>query len=280
MPTNIIPKTFMKNVYYNIQDIKNDISDEKFYNDNIFEQFKNVNHNYLIIIALSFLIVFYIFRRTNITFNNVISTVVGLFVVYFLFKKNFYEKKDLMKDNEIQKKFIETLLFENNNWYSYDSSEQMTIIPNPSHLYIHNKPELLNFFYDNKDFGQYNLKGYVLSINYCNNIVNLYLTIKENLKNSYQMLELMKMEITKALNAFESIIHTLDNVESIDGKSDELQVLLNDIYVSSIRTVINRNENNDNNIYMKPKSILLGSLTTCPNDTNIIDYNSHYNYYN
>ena len=59
MPTNIIPKTFMKNVYYNIQDIQDNISEKKFYDDNIFEQFQNVNQ-----ITLFFLME--IACRTNI----------------------------------------------------------------------------------------------------------------------------------------------------------------------------------------------------------------------
>lgn len=280
MPTNIIPKTFMKNVYYNIQDIQDNISEKKFYDDNIFEQFQNVNHNNLILIALTFLIIFYIFRHTNITFNNVISALIGIIVVYFLFKKNFYNKKGLIRDSKIKKDFIETLLYENKNWYSYEDNEHFNIIPNPNYLYIHHRPELLNFFYDNKDFGQHNLKGYILSINHCNNVVNLFLIIRDNLRNDYQMIELMKIEITKALNAFESIIHTLNNVQSIDNKSDQLQVLLNDIYLSSIRTITNRYKKDEINIYTKPETILLESLITTPNDTKLMDYNSHYNYYN
>ena len=280
MPTNIIPKTFMKNVYYNIQDIQNNISDKKFYDDNIFEQFKNINHNNLIIFILISLIVFNIFRKFNITFNNVISAIIAFIVIYFLLKNNYYNKKDKIKNNEIQKEFIESLLYENKNWYSYDDEEHFNIIPNPHYLYIHYRPELLNFFYNNKDFGQYNLKGYLKSISHCNNVVNLYLIIKDNLKNDYQMLELMKIEITKSLNSFESIIHALDDVQSIDNKSNELQSLLNDIYVSSVKIVINRYNKNDININTKPASILLESLITNPNDTETLEYNSHYNYYN
>ena len=94
------------------------------------------------------------------------------------------------------------------------------------------------------------------------------------------MLELMKIEITKSLNSFESILHALDDVQSIDNKSNELQSLLNDIYVSSVKIVINRYNKNDINIYTKPASILLESLITNPNDTETLEYNSHYTYYN
>ena len=280
MPTNIIPKKFMKNIYYNIQDIQDNISEKKFYDDNVFEQFKNVNNNYLIFIGLIFLITFYILRRTNITFNNVISLLISIIVVYFLFKKNYYNKKNLVENTEIKKKFIETLLYENNNWYSYDASEHFNMIPNPEYLYIHHRPKLLSFFYENKDFGQHNLKGYTISINHCNNIVNLYLNIKNKLNNDYQILQLIKSEITKALNAFESIIHTLDNVSSIDSKTKELQNLLNDIYELCIRIVINRYKDKENNINTVPESILLESLSTNPNDTKELFYNCHYNYYN
>ena len=89
----------------------------------------------------------------------------------------------------------------------------------------------------------------------------------------------MKTEIKYALNSFESIIHKINVVRDIDHKSDDLQVLLNNIYTKSLMTIINRNENVENSIHKKPNSILMQSLYTSADDTKTINYSPHYDYF-
>ena len=279
MPTNIIPKMFIKDVHDNLQNLNNNIDQKFFFEANMFEKFDNVDHNKMVIYIFIFTIIYFILNNYEIKFSKVITIIVGIGMVFIFTQHNYYANKHSKRDLKIQTKFIEKLLYDNNNWYAYDLTEKFNIVPVPDYLYIQYTPKLLNFFYNNKDFGQYNMDSYVLSIVHCNNIVNLQLQILENMNNDYQLLEIMKTEIKYALNAFESIIHKINIVRDIDHKSDDLQILLNNIYNKCLMTIVNRNENVENSIYKKPNSILMQSLYTGADDTKTINYNAHYDYY-
>lgn len=278
MPTNIIPKMFIKDLHNNLSKINDNIDKNTYYNDNIFEKFDHIDYNQIIIYIFIFVIVFFILSGYDIKFSKVISIIVGLGIVYILMHKNYYFNKYKERDLDIQSKFIQKLLYDNDNWYSYDLTEQFNIVPVPNYLYLQYEPKLLTFFYDNKDFGQFNMNSYTLSIVHCNNVINLQLQILDG-SNDYQLLEIMKTEIQHALNAFESIIHKINTVRDINDKSNKLQVLLNNIYTKSLMTIVNRNENIENSIHKKPNSILLQTLYTNADDTKTINYSPHYDYF-
>jgi hypothetical protein len=279
MPTNIIPKMFIKDVHNNLQNLNNHIDQKFFFESNMFEKFNNIDHDKIVLYVFIFVIIYFVLNNYEIKFSKVITIIVGIGMVFIFTQHNYYANKHNERDLKIQTEFIEQLLFDNNSWYAYDITEKFNIVPVPNYLYIQYIPELLKFFYNNKDFGQYNMDSYVLSIVHCNNIGNLQMQILKNMNNDYQLLEIMKTEIGYALNAFESIIHKINVVHDIDHKSDDLQLLLNNIYTKCLMTIVNRNESVENSIHKKPNSILMQSLYTGEDDTKTMHYSPHYDYY-
>ena len=258
---------------------------EKFeiYNSNIYQilnQIPKSNLVYYIYIAAFF---FFVFSFYEIKLNHILSFFIVLLIVGYLIQKDFGDFNQYTSTKKNQLKFLNKLCFDGQNFRNFGPNNDMNIMPNIEQSYLYLNPLIVEFFYDIREFSQYNISAYVNSILHTNNVMKLHQDITQGLQNPYANLDLAKEEVSKSLNSLESIIYKLPITDVTNTKYkksvDTLQSILTK-YIIEIEQICQRqNKKNGYNVLTKPDDQLNSSFDVSSNDISTRDYNPSYNLY-
>ncbi len=132
---------------------------------------------------------------------------------------------------------------------------------NPS--YLHLDPKIAEFYYDHKEFIDYNLTAFRQSLENTNNVLQLSWETENKVKYPEQFFENALMHYREALNNWHSIIHRLPSDRISNYKFDDSLVNLRRMLLHHIQVIRKRLQiaynKYDINIYSKPNTMELES---------------------
>jgi len=279
---DIIFKNVLDNINKTSNNLNNYFDNSDYYNNNIYDIIKKLPKYNIIIYIFIVFILFNFFGRLNIRLNEVLVTLVSFVLIYFLIKKDYTEfiQYTHVKKNELN--FLHKLMFDKGTW-DYERRTNVLVKPlntsNKSYLYLN--PLLVAFFYNIREYSQYNITSYVNSLLHCNNVIGLEYQSKLGLNNTYANYTVAIEETRKALNELNSVIYNLPSTLVTYNKFDEsvkyLHSLLNQ-HISNMATVFkNQNKHNEMTNQMMPDSFYDDYFLVKADDTKTSEYKSVFN---
>ncbi len=251
------------------------------YNSNVYQildQIPNYNIIYYFIIVG---VIFFILNFYDITIKHVFILLISVLIIGFLIQKDYGDFNTYVSHKKDQLNFINKLCFDGQNYKNFGPNDDMNVFPTVQKSYIYRNPLIVEFYYNIREFTQYNLSSYVSSVLHTNNVMRLHNQVKLGLENPYQNLDIMKSEMTKSLNALESTIYKAPQapiaLNKLKNSVDALQSLLLNYIVEVEQLCQKKNKDDGVNYYIKPDDQLNSQFEVAANDINTRDYNPAYN---
>jgi len=139
--------------------------------------------------------------------------------------------------------------------------------------YLNMDDELVDFFYENKDYIDYNLNAYRCAVENCNNLLHLEFQIFQHSIYPTQLLSVAKEEKQKALNHLHSIIHKLPSTYVSNTTFNNNLTTLDAMLDRHIREMRKRVDKKDLSIYSDP------DFDKLENDIYTKDYSKYYSFF-
>ena len=283
---NIILKRFITNINAAMTRFETKMINDKIINISTFQKILLIRRS-KVLVYLFIIFIFYIFfKNVNISLSIIFWMLISVIVIGFLIQKDHNDEVNFIKSKEQQLKFLHDLMFSNDQWYRSIYKQNFIIKPEPGESYLHLNPLLVEFFYNTKEYSQYCITNYIISLFHCNNIVGLLEDSKIGLKNPFQNLTVAQREYKLALNNYESIIHSLPQVnkDSSEGNKFIKAIhILQSILLNMIEKIINNCEEYTSkvgyNIHTIPNNMLEKFKIIQGNDTELMDYMPNFDYF-
>ena len=205
-------------------------------------------------------------------------------VIIYLFQKDYLDFTNYIKDNSNKIKFLNKLLFNDTNWnYADTQGDFLTLNKQYQKSYLYLNPLIVDFFYNIREFTQYNINNYTECLRNVNNIIGINQQVSRNLYNPFLDYTTAILFRDNALNALSAIIYNIPSTIILDDKLynsvTELQELLNAhiLDIGAICKYKNEKDGIDNS--SMPDDIISDKDYIKENDTNSVGYNNSYNLY-
>ena len=273
---NIIIKRLITNVNDSIMNIDENLQNLK--EPNIIKKIDNIPKISQLKIIFFFVILVFILKSIKITYNFIVSIIFSLFIIYIYL---IYKNNNIIKYSNKIGKMVDDLsevILLNKNTRHYTSNYDIKILLNHE--------DIIFFYYNNLFFYKANSKNYANSLYNTLNLIKLLEDINKGIKNSYQNLEVAVMYYKNAINDYESIIHSIENISST---SNEGKKFLNSVKelrktllvkIEKIKNlIILNNDNKEININTEPNSIIQSLSIVGKNDTQSKNYMPNFNYF-
>ena len=173
----------------------------------------------------------------------------------------------------------------NNKNYTYQKSNNIIIRPTSTNekSYLYLNPNLVQLFYNLRQYSQYNISAYVNSLFHCNNIIALDYQCNLGISDIYLNYQIAINEKNNALNEFNSVIYSLPSTiisyKKFNNSLLILHQLLNKHLLNISILAKNLNKINDITINTMPDNFYDENFVIKSNDTNTQNYISTFNMY-
>jgi len=266
------------------QNINNFFNNFDLYNSNIYDIISKVpKYNIVIYILIIFLIYNFV-GRLNIRLNEILVTIISIILIYLLLKRDYTQFIKYTIDKKTQLNFLHALMFDKYTW-DYEKENNLLVKPltanNKSYLYLN--PVLVEFFYNIREYSQYNISSFVNCLLHCNNVIGFDYQAKIGLSYSYDNYQTAILEIKKALNELNSVIYSLpSSLAGYNKFKDSVNILhgiLNQHLIDMSIIFKNNNKLSEMNINSMPDNFYDSNFVINPNDMKTRDYISVFNVY-
>lgn len=246
------------------------------YIPNIYNILNTIPNNNVIMYIFIVLLVYAFFKNREIRLNEIFIFLICCTVLYFLIQKDYVNFIKFTDDKKIQMKFLEKLMFQNNNYeraiIGGDSLTNTDVNNKKSYLYY--DPVITQYYYNIRDVVNYDSSSYINSLLHTNNLLKISYEsklLKENLKENYEQAIIEKK---KALNSLSYLIFNIpsNNIEHtkyknslnilhlrLNGHIDNLAILFKDI----------TKQKNDKTKQYLPEDTFEKNQSTQPNEKDI-----------
>jgi hypothetical protein len=273
--------TFIFNKYLeNSNDTNKKISEfldkKDLYIPNIYNILDTIPANNVLFYFLTILLIYAFIRNQEIRLNEIMIFLVGCLIIYFLIQKDYVNFMQFTDDKKLQIKFLDKMLFQNNNFESaIIGGESLTINDyRNKKSYLYYDPIIIQYFYNIRDVINYDVSSFINALNYTNNLLKVSYQsnmLKENLQANFEQAVIEK---NKALNSLSYLIFNIPvhnnsykkYKESIDilhlrlnGHIENMAILFKDI---------TQEKNSNTNSYL-PTDIFEKNQETQPNNPGI-----------
>jgi hypothetical protein len=277
-------KNLLTKINNSSDDINTYFKNSDLYNTNIYDILTKIpKYNIIIYIFIIFLIYNFI-NKLEIRLNEILVWIICILLIYFLIKKDYTQfiKYTIVKKNQLE--FLHKLMFDDYTW-DYEKKNNLLLKPintdNKSYLYLN--PLIIDFFYNIREYSQYNISSFVNSLLHSNNVIGFEYESKIGLNNKYDNYEVAILESKKALNELNSIIYNLPSTLITYNKfKDSIKVLhslLNQHLIDMSILFKNKNKLDDINVEKMPDNFYDYNFLISSDDTKTKDYISTYNMY-
>ena len=154
-------------------------------------------------------------------------------------------------------------------------------IRNQKNFYLHKNQLLVELIYDTKELYLLSPTNFVSVLRYSNILIGLHEDLKIGVANPFENLKNGIFYYKKAMNAFESLIHSkkYSNYKDFDKRTKLLQSILLDILQKMINICKEKNNFEGLSTISIPDSKLDELLFIEDNDTETESYMPNYNYF-
>lgn len=254
-----------------------------YYNDNIYDIINKVPKANIIIYIFIIFVIFNFVGRLEIRLNEILVYMICIVLIYILLKKDYTQFIDYTIIKKNQLKFLHKLMF--NSPWDYERETNVIIKPinsnNKSYLYLN--PLIVEFFYNIREYSQYNISSYVNSLIHCNNVIAYDYQCKLGLSNEYENYTVAVDEVKKALNELNSVIYNLPSaIVTYNKFGDSVKMLhgLLNQHIKNMATIFkDKNKTNEINLHERPDNFYDDYFVVSANDTREKGYISTFNMY-
>jgi len=230
---------------------------------NIYPLHRIILYLYFVIILLIFLGI----SKYNVTLNLIVSILVSYGVIYYIISKDRYTQTHYNKKTDLKLTFLEDIIQTNSTIY----------ISN----YLHLNALIIQFYFDMRDYIEYNLSNYRDSLISVNSMLMLEEQSGklENPGNAYRSIKDLYKE---AMNHFQSIVHSIPYDKNVFDKFNKSLLILQSLLLSIVDNVkkkcqlINKLEITTDYI---PDMMLANEVVVDANDTISSKYSNNFNFY-
>lgn len=250
------------------------------YNSNLYQILEQIPKGNLVHYIYIIAILFFLFSFYEIKLNHILVLLLSILIIGYLIQKDFGDFNQYTSQKKDQLKFLNRLCFDGQHWRNFGPKNDMNIKPMVKESYLYLNPLVVEFFFNIREFTQYNMSAYVDCVLHVNHVMKLHQDIKQGLENPFANLDLAKEEIASSLNSLESIIYKLPISVVSDHKYSHSVKILQSIltkYTIEMEQMCQRiNKKRGYNAITKPDDQLNSSFDVSPNDTTTRDYNASY----
>jgi len=236
-----------------------------------------------IILYISIAIIFItLFRNLKLNVSAIFGFLIFVIVIYFLISKDNYDKQTFIDQNDTKIKFLTEIMYDTDQFEIMFRDDQVfTIQPRMKEFYLHKNELLVELFYNLRSLYPLSPKNYVSAVTYSNYVIALEQNLEIGVNNPFENLRTAKFYYKQALNAFESLIHSIEknNLRNFDHATKLLQSILLKVLNNMISLCKNRNEKDGLTTQSIPNDNLDNLLEVEPDDTQDIQYMPNYNYF-
>ena len=243
----------------------------------------NITKHNLLKYIFIIIIIFFVISKHKITLNILVSIIISiLLLTYFI--SNDYEIMNIYNDDiDLQLEFLNQILFDKDNYISNEINQDFNINPSFNESYLHLNPVIINFYYNMKEYSQYNLNAFKNSLMYTNTLISLDNQIKKCLINPYINYSSIKKLYKDSLNNYQSIIYSIPvnnlSAEKFNSSIKILQKLLYKIVDNVKNKCKEYNLLNEIKTDIIPDTILEMDYIINPNDLKQKDYSNNFSLY-
>jgi hypothetical protein len=277
-------KNLLNKINNSSDDINSYFKNYDLYNTNIYDILSKIpKYNIVVYIFIVFLIYNFI-NKLEIRLNEILVWIICILLIYLLINKDYTQfiQYTIVKKNQLE--FLHKLMFDDYTW-DYEKKNNLLLKPintdNKSYLYLN--PLIVEFFYNIREYSQYNISSYVNSLLHTNNVIGFEYQSRIGLNNKYDNYEVAVVETKKALNELNSLIYNLpSSLPSYNKFKDSIKILhglLNQHLVDMSIIFKNTNKLSDINFEKMPDDFYDNNFLISPDDTKTKGYISTYNMY-
>jgi len=247
-------------------------------NGNIYTIIDNIpNYNKLYYVFI-FIGILYFTTRYDIKLNFILGILLSIILIHYLISRDNVLQDSFIDNKDLQLKFLNNLLFDNNDKYVTSViNDNFNIQPPFEQSYLYLNPLIIQFFYNTRENSQYNLSNYVNALSKINNILALNYQMNIGVENPYQNYKTIKKLYNDALNSYHSIIYSLPSDKIVYKKFNSSLKILQSLLIKHLddAAVICKLKNNkeDININTLPNSILDSEISEDDTKTEGFSYN-------
>lgn len=258
---------------------------EKFeiYNSNLYQILNQIPQYNIVQYLFIGAIIYFIFSFYNIEIKHLFILFISILIIGYLIQKDFGDFNQYISFKKDQLRFINKLCFDGEYFQNFGPKDEMNIFPQIKKSYLYRNPLIVEFYYNLREFTQYNLSAFVSSVLHTNNVMALHNQIKTGLMNPFANVDVMKNEMNESLNALQSMIYKVPesqiSMDKLKNSCDALQSMLL-FYIIEVEEICQkRNKNVGLNYLSKPDDQLNTQFEIAPNDIKTREYNPTYNLY-
>jgi hypothetical protein len=247
-------------------------------NGNIYTTIDNIpNYNKLYYVFI-FIGILFLTTRYEIKLNFILGILLSVILIHYLISRDNVLQDNFIDDKDLQLKFLNNLLFDNNDKYVTSViNDNFNIQPPFEQSYLYLNPLIIQFFYNTRENSQYNLSNYISSLSKINDILALSFQMNIGVENPYQNYKTIKKLYNDALNSYHSIIYSLPSDKIVYKKFNSSLKILQSLLIKHLddAAVICKLKNNkeDININTLPNSILDSDISEDDTKTEGFSYN-------
>jgi len=247
-------------------------------NGNIYTTIDNIpNYNKLYYVFI-FIGILFLTTRYEIKLNFILGILLSVILIHYLISRDNVLQDNFIDDKDLQLKFLNNLLFDNNDKYITSViNDNFNIQPPFEQSYLYLNPLIIQFFYNTRENSQYNLSNYISSLSKINDILALSFQMNIGVENPYQNYKTIKKLYNDALNSYHSIIYSLPSDKIVYKKFNSSLKILQSLLIKHLddAAVICKLKNNkeDININTLPNSILDSDISEDDTKTEGFSYN-------
>ena len=255
----------------------NEFLDKKdLYIPNLYNILNTIPSNNILFYFFLILLIYAFLKNKEIRLNEIFMFLVTVLILYLFIQKDYINFIKFTDDKKLQMKFLEKLMFQNNNYErEIIGGESMTINdPNNKKSYLYYDPIITTYYYNIRDIINYDSSSYINSLLHANNLLKISYEssiLKENLKENYEQAIIEK---NKSLNYLSHVIFKSEPGKISDKKyKDRLNILhlrLNS-HIDNMAILfkdITKKKNNNNESYLPEDTFEKNELTQ-PNEKDI-----------
>jgi len=251
------------------------------YDSDIYNILTKLPSYFIIIYIFIIFLIFNFVSRITIRLNDILTLFISIIVIYFLIRTNFKSFTDYTKLKQTELEFIHKLIFDNE--FSYALKDDFIVKPSKQKTYLYTDPLIIDFFYNIREYSQYNISAFVKSLIHCNNILGLCNEAKIGINRKYLNYEIIIFETKNALNELNSIIYSLpSNIITYNKFKNSmltLHKLLNQHVYDMGILFKSSNKLDGINLNKMPDNFYDEYFFISSNDTKMNNYQSVYNMY-
>ena len=279
---NFIFKKIIDNLNKSSLEIVETFKKQRITDTNFYQKLTFIPSQKIILYILIAIVFITVFRSIKLNVSAILGFLIFSLVIYFLINKDHYDKQIFITENDTKIKFLTEVMYDTDQFeIMFTDNQVFTILPRMKQFYLHKNELLVELFYNLRSLYSLSPKNYVSALIYSNYVISLQQNLEININNPFENLRTAKFYYKQALNAFESLIHSVEksNLRNFDHATKLLQSILLKVLNNMINICKNKNKKDGLTTQSIPNNNLDNFLNVEPDNTQDVQYMPNYNYF-